>query len=76
MKEFENIQNITDSIGKLKKHLEKADYLISYLEADLDECGAYRYVDSEMLDIKNAYKQLLDYVDTLNDDLDDVINDD
>lgn len=75
MKEFANLQNILDSIGKLRKHLEQADHLISYLEADLDEDGAYQYVDLAMKDIKTTYSELLEYVDTLEEDLDDVLED-
>lgn len=73
MKEFENLQDILNSISKLRKHLESADYLISYLEADLDKGGAYQYVDSAMYDIKTSYNELLEYVNTLEDDLDDVL---
>lgn len=74
MKAFENLDDIYASIGKLRKHLEDASYLISYLESDLDKDGAYHYVDSAMFDIKQTYDELLDYVDTLDRDLEDVIN--
>lgn len=75
MKEFENIQDILNSIQNLRKHLEDADHLISYLEADLDKNGAYHYVDTAMFDIKTSYNELLEYVDTLEEDLDEVVND-
>ena len=75
MKEFENLQDIQLSIGELRKHLENADYLISNLESDLDEHGAYRYVDSAMYDLKTTYKDLLDYVDSLERTLDEVVED-
>lgn len=74
MKTFENIDNIQDSIGKLKKHLENADYLISYLEQDLDKDGTYNYVDSAMYDIKSTYYELLKYIDDLEQDLDDIVD--
>lgn len=74
MKEFENIQDILNSIQNLRKHLEDADHLISYLEADLDKNGAYHYVDTAMFDIKTSYNELLEYVDTLEEDLDEVVN--
>ena len=75
MKEFENLQDILNSIQNLRKHLEDADHLISYLEADLDKNGAYQYVDTAMFDIKTSYNELLEYVDTLEEDLDEVVND-
>lgn len=75
MKEFENLQDIQRSIGELRTHLENADYLISNLESDLDEHGAYRYVDSAMYDLKTTYRDLLDYVDSLERTLDEVIED-
>lgn len=75
MKEFENIQDILNSIQNLRKHLEDADHLISYLEADFDKNGAYHYVDTAMFDIKTSYNELLEYVDTLEEDLDEVVND-
>ena len=75
MKEFENLQDILNSIQKLRKHLEDADHLISYLEADLDKEGAYQYVDAAMYDIKTSYNELLEYVDTLEEDLDNVLED-
>lgn len=75
MKEFENLQDILNSIQKLRKHLEDTDHLISYLEADLDKNGAYQYVDTAILDIKTSYNELLEYVDTLEEDLDEVVND-
>lgn len=74
MKIFENLDDIRVSIGKLRKHLEDADHLISYLESDLDKDGAYQYVDTAMYDIKLSYGELLDYVDTLERDLDDVVD--
>lgn len=76
MKEFENLQDILNSIQNLRKHLEDADHLISYLEADLDKNGAYQYVDTAMFDIKTSYNELLEYIDTLEEDLDNVIDDD
>lgn len=75
MKEFENLQDIQRSIGELRQHLENTDYLISNLESDLDKYGAYRYVDSAMYDLKISYKELLDYVDSLERTLDEVIED-
>lgn len=75
MKEFENLQDILNSIQKLRKHLEDTDHLISYLEADLDKNGAYQYVDTAIFDIKTSYNELLEYVDTLEEDLDEVVND-
>ena len=75
MKEFENLQDILNSIQNLRKHLEDADHLIPYLEADLDKNGAYQYVDTAMFDIKTSYNELLEYVDTLEEDLDEVVND-
>ena len=75
MKEFENLQDILNSIQNLRKHLEDAGHLISYLEADLDKNGAYQYVDTAMFDIKTCYNELLEYVDTLEEDLDEVVND-
>lgn len=75
MKEFENLQDILNSIQKLRKHLEDTDHLISYLEADLDKNGAYQYVDTSIFDIKTSYNELLEYVDTLEEDLDEVVND-
>lgn len=76
MKEFENLQDILNSISNLRKHLEAADHLISYLEADLDKEGAYQYVDAAMYDIKTSYNELLQYVNTLEEDLDNAIDDD
>jgi len=75
MKEFENIDEIRSSISKLRKQLEDASYLISYLESDLDKDGAYQYVDTAIFDIKTSYNELLEYVDTLEEDLDEVVND-
>ena len=74
MKTFENIDDIRSSISKLRKHLEDASYLISYLESDLDEGGAYHYVDTAMFDIKQTYDELLEDVNTLEEDLDDVVD--
>ena len=75
MKQFKNIENILDSVGQLRKHLENAEVLISYLEKDLDEDGAYRYVETDMSDIKTTYDELLKLVETLSDNLDSVVND-
>lgn len=75
MKEFENIDEIRSSISKLRKQFEDASYLISYLEADLDRYGAYHYVDTAMFDIKQTYDELLENVNTLEEDLDDIIED-
>lgn len=75
MKEFENIDEIRSSISKLRKQLEDASYLISYLESDLDRCGAYHYVDTAMFDIKQTYDELLENVNTLEEDLDDILED-
>ena len=74
MKTFENIDDIRSSISKLRKHFEDASYLISYLESDLDKDGAYQYVDTAMYDIKQSYDELLEYVNTLEEDLDVVVD--
>lgn len=76
MKEIGNLQNILDSIGKLRKHFDNADHLISYLEADLDEDGMYQYVDSAMYDIKTTYNELLQSIDSLEQDIADIIDED
>lgn len=76
MKQFKNIENILDSIGQLRKHIEKADILIAYLERDLDEGGAYCYVDAAMSDIRTTHEELMKAIETLSDDLDSVANDD
>ena len=75
MKEFENIDEIRSSISKLRKQLEDASYLISYLESDLDRYGAYHYVDTAMFDIKQTYDELLENVNTLEENLDDILED-
>ena len=76
MKTFDNIDDIRVSIAKLRKHLEDASYLISYLESDLDKGGAYQYVDTAMFDIKQTYDELLEDVNTLEEDLDDIVEED
>lgn len=70
-----NIDNIQDSLIALKKHLEDTDHLISDLEQELDREGAYHYVDSAMNDIKVTYDELLKYVDDLESDLENSIED-
>ena len=72
MKEIDNLQDIRNSLEKLRKHIEETDHLISYLEADLDVDGAYQYVDSAIYDIKTTYNELLSYMRTLEEDLDSI----
>ena len=64
-----NMDNIQLSLTALRKQLEDADHLISDLEQELDREGAYHYVDSAMNDIKLTYDELLKYLDTLEEDL-------
>ena len=76
MRTFRNLENIQDSIDKLKTHLEDAEQLISYLEEDLDADGAYQFVETAMHDIKVTYDELLQCVETLDSDIDDIVNED